>query len=97
MTPGQEDLVEVAEHRLERLRLLGRRLRQPRADLARLDLREHGQLADALEVVGRPVDGAVAVLAERHFFAFTFDQGRVFTTCSFVSQARRAWPIPSVA
>ena len=64
--------------------------RQPRADLARLDLREHRQLADALEVVGRPVDGAVPVLAERHFFALTFDQGRVFTTWSFVSHARRA-------
>ena len=26
---GQEDLVEIAQHRLERLRLLGRRRRQP--------------------------------------------------------------------
>ena len=93
----EEDLVEVAEHRGERLRLLGRRLRQPRADLPRLDLGEHGQLAHPFEVVGRPVDGAVAVLAEGHFFAFTFDQGCVFTTCSLVSQARLAWPIPSVA
>ncbi len=63
---GQEDLVEVAQHRLERLALLRRRDRQPRADLAGLDLREHRQLADALEVVGGPVDGPVPVVAEGH-------------------------------
>ena len=61
---GQQHAIEVGEHVRERLGLLGRRRRQPRADLARLDRRHHGPLADALEVVGRPVDGGVAVGAE---------------------------------
>ena len=52
--PRQEHLVEVAEHVRERLGALRRRGRQPRAQLARLDLREHGQLAHALEVATRP-------------------------------------------
>ena len=56
-----------------------------------------GSSPTPLEVVGRPIDRLVAVLAKRHFFAFTFDQGCVLTTCSFVSHARRAWPIPSGA
>ena len=59
------------------------------------DLRQHRQLADALEVVGRPVDRAVPVFPEGRAIFFTFDQGRVFTICSFVSHARRAWPMPS--
>ena len=61
---GEQDLVEVAQYRVEGLGLLGRRLRQPGADLARPHLREHGQLGHALEVVGRPVDRLVAVLPE---------------------------------
>ena len=62
--PGQEDLVEVAQHGRERLGLLGRAVGQRGADLARLDLGEHGQLADALEVVRGPLDGGVAVGAQ---------------------------------
>ena len=61
---GQEDVVEIAEDVRERLRLLGRRGGQPRANLAWLDLREHGQLADALEVRGDPLERRRAVLAE---------------------------------
>ncbi len=98
---GEQDLVEVAQHCLERLRLLGRRLRQARADLPGPDLREHGPLCHPLEVVGGPVDCPVTILAERtdgfvsHFL--TRDHGLVLTICSLVSQARRAWPMPSVA
>ena len=48
------------------------------------------------------VDGAMAVLPKgggfvSHFFACTFDHGRVFTIWSLASHARRAWPIPSAA
>ena len=57
----QQHAVEVGEHVGERLGRLGRRGRQARADLARLDRRHHVALADALEVVGRPVDRGVAV------------------------------------
>ena len=74
---GEENLVEVAEHRLEALRLLGRRLRETSPDLPRPYRREHRQVPDALQVVGRPVHRAVPVLPERHFL--TFDQGRVLT------------------
>ena len=66
-----------------------------RRQLAGRDLREHRQLADALEVRSRPVDGGVAVLAKvahdrfrRSFVSCA--HVRVFTTSSFVSQPRRA-------
>ena len=76
----QEEVVEVAQDVGKGLGLLGRRGRQLRRELARPHLREHGQLADALKVVRSPVDRSMAVLAERHFFAFTFDHGPVLTT-----------------
>ena len=76
---GQEDLVEVAEHVRERLGGLGRRRRQARAQLTRLDLREHRELAHALEVGRDPVDCGDAVLAEAHLRSFSIAfQGRVF-------------------
>ena len=59
-----EHVVEVAEHGGERLRPVGRCGRQPRPDLAGLDLRQHGQLADPLEVVGDPVERRAAVLTK---------------------------------
>ena len=61
---GQQDLVEVPQHRRERLALLRRRGGQARADLARLDLREHRQVADAVEVVGGPLERRAAVFEE---------------------------------
>ena len=67
-----------------------------RAELARLDLREHRQIAHALEIVRNPVERGGAVLAEAHFRSRSIsDQGRVLRICSFVSQARRAWAMPS--
>ena len=60
----QQHAVEVGEHVRERLGLLGRRRREPGADLARLDRRHHVPLADALEVIGRPIDRGVAVCPE---------------------------------
>ena len=58
----------------ERLRLLGRRRRERGADLARLDLREHRALADALEVRRDPVERSRAVrrgtTARRSFRSF---------------------------
>ena len=63
--PGQEDVVEVAQQVRERLAVLGRVLRQPRADLARLDLRQHGQLPDPLEVALDPLQRREAVPRER--------------------------------
>ena len=94
--PREQDLVQIAEDCLERLGLLRRRLREPRTDLAGAHLCEHRQVRDPLQVVRGPVDGLMAILPEsRHFL--TRDQGLVLTICSLVSQARRAWPIPSVA
>ena len=57
----QQDLVEVAQHGGERLGLLGRGGWQPRADLAGRDLRQHRQLAHALEVARGPVQRGGAV------------------------------------
>src|SRR5262249_35843568 len=73
----QEDLVEVAQNVRERLSALGRRRGKLRARLSRPHLREHGKVADSLEVVRRPVDGRVAVLAERHFSSFSICFRRV--------------------
>ena len=97
--PRQQDLVQVAEHRGERLGLLGRRCRQGRPDRARLDLREHRVLADVLQVAGDPIEGGGAVLAERaHALPASISaQDRVFSTCCFVSHARRACPTPNSA
>jgi len=46
----EQNAVEVAEDRLERLWLVGRRLRKRRTDLTWLDRGEHRKLADSLEV-----------------------------------------------
>jgi hypothetical protein len=89
--PGKQDLVEVGEHCLERLRLVRRRGWERSPDLARLDLREDGQLADAVEVVRDPVESRSPVLSEAHFASLlTSRQDRVLRTRSFVSHARRA-------
>ncbi len=60
----QNDLVEIAENRVERFALLRRLVGQAASNLARLDLREHGQLLDAFHVVSDPVDDFAAVAAE---------------------------------
>ena len=88
---GQEDLVQVAEHVRERLALLGWRGRQAGADLARLHLGEDRKLPDTFEVARGPFQRRSAVLAKGHFCNFSIsDHVRVFSTCSFVSHARRA-------
>ena len=94
--PRQQHLVEVAQHRRERLGDLRRRLGQRPPDLARLDLCEHRQLPHPLEVRGCPLERRSAVVAEIQPSSFLIcGHVRVFSTCSFVSQARRAWPTPS--
>src|SRR5205807_5205513 len=65
------------------------------AGLAGLHLCEHRQVADALEVARGPVEGGMAVLAKRHFSSFLiWGHVRVFSTCPFVSHARRACATP---
>ena len=91
----QQDLVEVAQHVCERLASLRRRRRQATANVARLDLREHGELADLLEVPRSPLERGGSVLAKGHFRSFSIcGHVRVFSTWSFVSQARRACATP---
>ena len=60
-------------------------------------LREHRELAHALQVRRRPLERRGAVVAEvAHPRRFAISrQGRVLSTCSFVSQARRACATPS--
>ena len=60
----QDEFVDIAENRRERLALLRRPIRQAAENFSRLDLREHGQLLDLFHVVGDPVDDFVAVAAE---------------------------------
>ena len=94
-----EHAVEIGEHGRERLRVFRRRLGKRRADRPRLDLREHGELPNALEVRRDPVDGERTVVAEgAHFRSLAISrQDRVFRICSFVSHARRACAMPSSA
>jgi hypothetical protein len=66
----QQDLVEVAQHVREGLAVLGRRGGQLCTDIAGLDLREHGQIADTFEVLRGPLDRGRAVVAEAHFCSF---------------------------
>jgi len=95
--PRHQDLVEVTEDGRERLRPFGRPLRESGPDRAGLDLRQHRQVAHALEVRRRPLERRGAVVAEvAHGRSFAISrQGRVLSTCSFVSQARRACATPS--
>ena len=92
--PGQEHLVEVAQDVRERLRALGRRRRQPAPDLAGLHLGEH-RAARA-----RPRGSARPSRASRRrrrgspltpsSASCTCAHVRVFTTCSALTQPRRA-------
>ena len=59
-----DDAVEVGEHGVERLRLLGWMRWQLRSHPARLDLRQHRLVGDRLPVVGDPVDDCAALAAE---------------------------------
>ena len=69
--------------------------RQAVANVAGLDLREHGKISDLLEVPRSPFECGGSVLAKRHFRSFSIcGHVRVFSTWSFVSQARRAWATP---
>ncbi len=97
--PGHQDVVEIAQDGGKRLRLVGWRGRQGSSHGAGLDPRQHGVIADALEVPRHPLECRRAVFTERaHPRALAIAaQERVFSTCSFVSQPRRAWPIPSSA
>ena len=92
-----QHLVEVAQDGRERLRFCRCTVGQRRPDRPRLDLRQHGQVAHALEVRRRPLERGGAVVAEvAHDRSFAISrQGRVLSTCSFVSQARRACATPS--
>jgi hypothetical protein len=77
----QENLVEIAQHVRERLSSLRWGGRQATADLTRLDLREHREVSDALEVTRRPFECSGSVLSKRHFRSFSIcGQVRVFST-----------------
>ena len=61
---GQDQALEVFEDHLEPLALRRRDLGQACPDLARLHPREDGPLANRVEVVSDPVDGAMRRGAE---------------------------------
>ena len=61
---GKDEALDVAENLVERLALLRRMLREPRADLAGLNAREHREAFDAGIVIGNPVHDRVALAAE---------------------------------
>ncbi len=96
--PRHDELVEVAQDRLERLCVLGRRRRQQSRQLPGLDLGRNGAVADPGEVALGPRGGAGEVVVEGHLFFLSFSicfHVRVFSTSSRVSHARRACPTPS--
>ena len=93
-----DQLVEVAEDVRERLAASRAARRGASRDSSPgSTCASTGQLVDALEVAGRPVERRGAVLAEAHGFSRrrTSSHGRVLRTPSRVSHARRAWPRPS--
>ena len=53
---GNNQIIDIFQHLLERLALRGRFCRQGFADLARFDLRQHGKRFDVRLIVGDPVD-----------------------------------------
>ena len=61
---GYDEAVNVRDDRLHRLAGFGRRGRELRDERARLDLGEDGELFDALEVIGDPIDDGTAVASE---------------------------------
>ena len=97
---GEQHPVEVGEHGLERLGVIRWRRRERGADLARLDARQHRILARRRSRYdGDPVEGGGAVVAKAltaSVFAICAHV-RVLSTCSFVSQPRRACATPSSA
>ena len=97
--PGQEHAVEVASTAANGSGSSGGDAGKRGADLTRLDLGEHRELANPLEIGRDPVDGERAVVPElAHVRSFAMSrQGRVFRICSFVSHARRACATPSSA
>ncbi len=64
--PRQQDLVEVAQNVRKRLASLRRRRGQAVANVARLDLCEHGELSDVFEVPRSPFERGGSVLAKAH-------------------------------
>ncbi len=96
---GHEHVVEVAQDIREGLALLGRGGREAGAQRAGLDLGEHRQLADPLQVRRGPLQRVRAVASQvdgRLFRSFSICfHVRVFTTSPFVNHARRAWPTPN--
>ncbi len=80
--PRHQHLVEVAQDGRERLWLVRRALGQRRPDRSGLDLRQHGQVAHALEVRRGPLERRGAVVSEvAHDRSFAISrQGRVFST-----------------
>ncbi len=66
---GQQHVVEVAEDVRERLALLRGVRRKRGADVAGLDLREHRELPDALQVALEPLERGRAVARQRRTLA----------------------------
>ena len=60
----QDQLVEIAEHVCEGLSLLGRRRGERPPQVARSQARKHWELADALEIAGRPLESRRTVRPE---------------------------------
>ena len=62
--PRNDDSLEIAEHRRERLRRLWRRGGKPGRDLPRLDVGKHALSRQRRPVVGDPVHDRAAFFAE---------------------------------
>src|SRR5262249_56141396 len=91
---GGRRVVEIARARRERLGVVRRRFRQPRADVAWLDLGEHRQFADAFEVRRGPFERRGAIGAQvGHAGAGAANSYVTPVSCSETSQRRgRASP-----
>ena len=88
--PGQQQLVEVAQHVGERLRVLRRPRRQPGADLPRPDLSQHRPLGDRLQIARRPLQRRRPVSAQigQVAAAGTGNSKSTPVSCSEISHSR---------
>ena len=93
-----QHLVEVAQDCGERLGRVGRALRQRSADRAGLDAGRGREARGGARGTTPTHSSAAAPSSRKSLTARRFAisrHGRVLSTCSFVSQARRACAIPS--
>src|SRR5206468_12908638 len=82
---GNDDLVQVPQHQFHGLRIVWRQWGKLFADIARLDLRQHGKTIRISEIVRDPIHEAVSPLPElvrRHIRRFQCRHNNLLTSAT---------------